>query len=233
MHRGQPPRPPGATGEKATGSDAGVRDEDGAPADGGSVDPKAEGDGITAQARPSRGGEGSRRRPPAKAAATSGTPTEPRAAGAAVAASGAAAAPAPEPSVGAEVDPGLQRHWQEVVSELQRKQTARFFRLAYSEVVALRDDTLQVAVTSQAAAEELNRNDTRRLIEQALAAEMGRPMRFEPIAGKGGAGQPGKAADSAQSIDRQAREDPVVRLSMEVLDGTFEGVVARSRRDGA
>ncbi len=184
-----------------------------------------------------RKGGGSPRRPPSKAAGA-GSDAEPRSPGAVIAsngatAAGAAAALAPEPSPTAGVAPELQRHWQSVVSELQRKQTARFFRLAYSEVVALRGDTLRVAVTSQAAAEELNRSETRRLIEEALTGEMGRAMRFEPVAGKGGAGEPGKAADAAQSIDRQAREDPVVRLSMEVLDGTFEGVVARSRREGA
>ncbi len=128
-------------------------------------------------------------------------------------------------------DPVVQKRWQTIVGNLQTQQTARFFRLAYSRVVGFGDGVIKISVTGKNALPELEKPDTRRMIEEALANEYGESLRFEAVSADGAT--PGGAARAETvSLERQGREDPLVRASVEVLQGRVEGVVARSRREG-
>ena len=140
------------------------------------------------------------------------------------------AAPRSGPLRGAEVSAQVQETWEALVSELQKQQTARFFRLAYSEVVGLEEDRLWVRVTGGKALAELMKPETRRLIEEAATAAYGRPLLFEGVASEG-EGTTERA--EPVSLERQGREDPVVKWSVEVLDGKVEGVQPLQRREGS
>ena len=53
---------------------------------------------------------------------------------------------------------------------------------------------------------------------------------FEPVV-QGDGNVPSTQGNHA-ALDRQAREDPVVQLSVEILEGRVEGVLPRNRREG-
>ena len=142
-------------------------------------------------------------------------------------------APPPSPAAQPEPldDPAAQKRWKGVVGELQKQQAARFFRLAFSEVLALGNGVIRIAVSGANAVNELQKPETKRLIEAAIAEEYGESLAFEPVPadGDGGAGRRSEPV----SLERQGRDDPLVRMSVEVLSGRVEGVVARSRREGS
>jgi len=140
-----------------------------------------------------------------------------------------AAAAAPPEAVD---DPAAQQRWEGVVGELQKQQTARFFRLAYSKVVAVGGGVIRISVASRNALAELTRPETRAMIEAAIEREYGRCLRFEPVS-PDDAGKGGEPRAESVSLERQGREDPLVRMSVEVLQGRVEGVVARRRREGS
>ena len=118
-----------------------------------------------------------------------------------------------------------------MVGELQKQQTARFFRLAYSQVVSLGEGVIKIAVTGKSALAELMKPDTRKMIEEAISTEYGQALRFEPVSADG-ASEGGAARAETVSLERQGREDPLVQASIEVLQGRVEGVLARGRRGG-
>ncbi len=142
---------------------------------------------------------------------------------------GSAVAPPPEAPKPLD-DATVQAHWKTVVGALQKQQTARFFRLAYSEVVAVGDGVIRIAVSGKNAIGDLLKPDTRRLIEEAIQQEYGQSLRFEPVSADGASGAADRRSE-AKSLDRQGREDPIVQASVELLQGKIEGVVARSRRE--
>jgi hypothetical protein len=102
--------------------------------------------------------------------------------------------------------------------------------LSYSRLLEISGDEIRVAVAGREAAEALRDGDTVQAIERAVEEEFGRRLRFVCVVP--GEGEPQPAAPAPQvSLDREAREDPVVKLSMEVLDGRVEAVVPRTRRE--
>jgi DNA polymerase-3 subunit gamma/tau len=123
-----------------------------------------------------------------------------------------------------------QPRWKALVGRLQRERASRFFRLSYSRLLEISGDEIRVAVAGREAAEALRDGDTVQAIERAVEEEFGRRLRFVCVVP--GEGEPQPAAPAPQvSLDREAREDPVVKLSMEVLDGRVEAVVPRTRRE--
>jgi hypothetical protein len=121
----------------------------------------------------------------------------------------------------------FQPRWDALVAALQREQLSRFFHLAHSHVVDVDGQRIQVAVTRKEAAAALLEPESRTAIEERIHREFNQHLAFEAIfPGKGGA----SAAPGVASLERQAREDPVVQLGVELLDGRVEAVVPRTRR---
>ncbi len=112
---------------------------------------------------------------------------------------------------------------------LQRSSASRFFRLSYSKVVEVGDTSVRVAVTGREAVSALSTPEVKSTIEAALEREFGRRLAFEPVVV--GDGSVPSATSNHAALDRQAREDPVVQLSVEILEGRVEGVLPRSRRE--
>ncbi|MFM8410373.1 MAG: hypothetical protein ACKOCT_08845, partial [Alphaproteobacteria bacterium] len=124
------------------------------------------------------------------------------------------------------------QRWQQLVDGLQRERAAKFFRLSFSKLVSIDEEHARVALTTKEAANALSDREVRDAIEDAIEREFGRRVRFLPVvagaARTEGAGEAG-ARSEPRTLDRQAREDPVVKLSVEVLEGTVEAVVPRKR----
>lgn len=122
-----------------------------------------------------------------------------------------------------------QVRWKSLVDALQRSSASRFFRLSYSKVVEVGDTAVRVAVTGREAVSALSTPEVKNTIEQALEREFGRRLAFEPVVV--GDGSVPSATSNHAALDRQAREDPVVQLSVEILEGRVEGVLPRNRRE--
>ncbi|MEW6271831.1 MAG: DNA polymerase III subunit gamma/tau [Thermodesulfobacteriota bacterium] len=173
---------------------------------------------------------------PAPPAATGAGSAGARGPGAQVAGQPAAPSPVPDPPPNGNGAGGggggaspEQARWKSLVDALQRASASRFFRLSYSKVVELRGDVLRVAVTGKEAINALTAPDVRSQIEDAIEREFGRRLTFDPVV-PGDGSVPSPTANHA-ALDRQAREDPVVQLSVEILEGRVEGVLPRNRRE--
>ena len=123
-----------------------------------------------------------------------------------------------------------QARWKSVVDALQRASASRFFRLSYSKVVDVGESSIRVALTGREAAAALSTAEVKATIEDAIEREYGRRLAFEPVV-QGDGNVPSTQGNHA-TLDRQAREDPVVQLSVEILEGRVEGVLPRNRREG-
>lgn len=122
-----------------------------------------------------------------------------------------------------------QVRWKAVVDALQRASASRFFRLSYSKVVDVGESSLRVALTGREAVAALSAADLKSAIEDAIEREFGRRLVFEPVV-QGDGSVPSTQGNHA-ALDRQAREDPVVQLTVEILEGRVEGVLPRARRE--
>ena len=123
-----------------------------------------------------------------------------------------------------------QARWKSVVDALQRASASRFFRLSYSKVVDVGESSIRVALTGREAAAALSAAEVKATIEDAIEREYGRRLAFEPVV-QGDGNVPSTQGNHA-TLDRQAREDPVVQLSVSILEGRVEGVLPRNRREG-
>ena len=91
----------------------------------------------------------------------------------------------------------------------------------------------RVAVTGREAVTALSEREVRAAVEAAIERTFGRRVRFAPMVpgpGPGDATGPAPARPETKTLDRQAREDPLVQASVEILEGTVEAVVPRNRR---
>jgi len=122
----------------------------------------------------------------------------------------------------------LQPRWDALVATLQREQLSRFFHLAHSRILDVDGDRIRIAVTRREAVAALAEAGSRATIEDRVEREFSRRLALELVsAGKDSATSP---APTVASLERQAREDPVVQASVELLDGRVEAVVPRTRR---
>ena len=90
-----------------------------------------------------------------------------------------------------------------------------------------------MAVTGREAVTALSEREVRAAVEAAIERTFGRRVRFAPMVpgpGPGDATGPAPARPETKTLDRQAREDPLVQASVEILEGTVEAVVPRNRR---
>ena len=129
---------------------------------------------------------------------------------------GQASAPAPSPE---------QPRWKGIVDGLQKEKASRFFRLSYSRLLEVAEGELRVGVTGQDAVTALTTPDVREDIERAIAAAFGKDLRFSPVVLEESGAVP-KVAD----LEKEARQDPVVKLGLELLDGKIEAVMPREKR---
>ena len=141
-----------------------------------------------------------------------------------------AAAPTAQGGAAAGAAATDQARWKSVVDALQRASASRFFRLSYSKVVDVGESSIRVALTGREAAAALSTAEVKATIEDAIEREYGRRLAFEPVV-QGDGNVPSTQGNHA-TLDRQAREDPVVQLSVEILEGRVEGVLPRNRREG-
>jgi DNA polymerase-3 subunit gamma/tau len=118
-----------------------------------------------------------------------------------------------------------QPRWKELVDRLQREKASRFFRLSYSRMLEVADGELRIGVTGRDAVTALTAPEVRADIEAAIEDHFGTKLRFAPIVLDESGAVP-KMAD----LDIAAREDPVVKLSMEFLDGKIEAILPREDR---
>ena len=126
-----------------------------------------------------------------------------------------------------------EARWQHLVEGLQRERAAKFFRLSYSRLLSIDDEEARVAVTGREAVTALSEREVRAAVEAAIERTFGRRVRFAPMVpgpGPGDATGPAPARPETKTLDRQAREDPLVQASVEILEGTVEAVVPRNRR---
>ncbi len=122
-----------------------------------------------------------------------------------------------------------QARWKGLVTTLTSRNAARFFRLSYSRLLGYDEaaGVVRVEVTGREAATALAEPVVAREIEEAIRREFGRELRFVAV--------PAEAAEGGsapQSLDRAGREDPIVKLSVEVFSGHVEAVLPRTRREG-
>jgi DNA polymerase III gamma/tau subunit len=144
------------------------------------------------------------------------------------------ARPATPASAAPGADSAEQKRWAGLVAGLQREKASRFFRLAYSRVIGIGDGVIRIAVTGREAVAALGEHETKAMIEKAIEREYGQSLRFEAVAADSAAAAgAGPLRADPMSLERQGREDPLVRMSVEILDGKVEGVVARTRREGS
>jgi DNA polymerase-3 subunit gamma/tau len=129
---------------------------------------------------------------------------------------GQASAPAPSPE---------QPRWKGIVDGLQKEKASRFFRLSYSRLLEVAEGELRVGVTGQDAVTALSTPDVREDIERAIAAAFGKDLRFSPVVLEESGAVP-KVAD----LEKEARQDPLVKLGLELLDGKIEAVMPREKR---
>ena len=141
-----------------------------------------------------------------------------------------AAAPTAQGGAAAGAAATDQARWKSVVDALQRASASRFFRLSYSKVVDVGESSIRVALTGREAAAALSAAEVKATIEDAIEREYGRRLSFEPVV-QGDGNVPSTQGNHA-TLDRQAREDPVVQLSVSILEGRVEGVLPRNRREG-
>ena len=141
-----------------------------------------------------------------------------------------AAAPTAQGGAAAGAAATDQARWKSVVDALQRASASRFFRLSYSKVVDVGESSIRVALTGREAAAALSAAEVKATIEDAIEREYGRRLAFEPVV-QGDGNVPSTQGNHA-TLDRQAREDPVVQLSVSILEGRVEGVLPRNRREG-
>ena len=130
--------------------------------------------------------------------------------------SAATSAPAPSPE---------QPRWKGIVDSLQKEKASRFFRLSYSRLLEVAEGELRVGVTGHDAVTALSTPDVREDIERAIAAAFGEDLRFSPVVLEESGAVP-KVAD----LEKEARQDPVVKLGLELLDGKIEAVMPREKR---
>jgi DNA polymerase-3 subunit gamma/tau len=138
-------------------------------------------------------------------------------------------APAMAATSGGAAPANDQARWKTIVDALQRASASRFFRLSYSKVVEVGDASIRVALTGREAVAALSAAEVKSTIEDAVEREFGRRLAFEPVV-QGDGSVPSTQGNHA-ALDRQAREDPVVQLSVEILEGRVEGVLPRNRRE--
>ena len=146
--------------------------------------------------------------------ATSSRSSRPQASAAGPVGQASASAPSPE-----------QPRWKGIVDSLQREKASRFFRLSYSRLLEVAEGELRVGVTGQDAVTALTTPDVREDIERAIAAAFGKDLRFSPVVLEESGAVP-KVAD----LEKEARQDPVVKLGLELLDGKIEAVMPREKR---
>ncbi|MEO2166923.1 MAG: hypothetical protein ABGY42_02165, partial [bacterium] len=115
--------------------------------------------------------------------------------------------------------------WKELVDRLQREKASRFFRLSYSRMLEVADGELRIGVTGRDAVTALTAPEIRADIEAAIEDQFGTKLRFAPVVLDESGAVPKMA-----NLDIAAREDPVVKLSMELLDGKIEAVLPREDR---
>ena len=84
---------------------------------------------------------------------------------------------------------------------------------------------MRVGVTGQDAVTALTTPDVREDNERAIAAAFGKDLRFSPVVLEESGAVP-KVAD----LEKEARQDPVVKLGLELLDGKIEAVMPREKR---
>jgi len=146
--------------------------------------------------------------------ATSSRSSRPQASAAGPVGQASASAPSPE-----------QPRWKGIVDSLQKEKASRFFRLSYSRLLEVAEGELRVGVTGQDAVTALTTPDVREDIERAIAAAFGKDLRFSPVVLEESGAVP-KVAD----LEKEARQDPVVKLGLELLDGKIEAVMPREKR---
>ncbi|MFP6663777.1 MAG: DNA polymerase III subunit gamma/tau [Deltaproteobacteria bacterium] len=144
----------------------------------------------------------------------------------------APAATRPAPSRPRPAEPAAERppapeqpRWKELVDRLQKEKASRFFRLSYSRLLEVTDGELRIGVTGRDAVTALTAPGVRADIEAAIEDQFGTKLRFAPVV----LDESGSAPKVA-NLEKEAREDPVVKLSMELLDGKIEAVLPREDR---
>ena len=118
-----------------------------------------------------------------------------------------------------------QPRWKGVVDSLQKEKASRFFRLSYSRLLEVAEGELKVGVTGQDAVTALTNPEVRADIEKAIANAFGKSLRFSPVVLEESGAVP-RVAD----LEKEARQDPVVKLGLELLDGKIEAVLPREKR---
>jgi DNA polymerase-3 subunit gamma/tau len=118
-----------------------------------------------------------------------------------------------------------QPRWKGVVDALQKEKASRFFRLSYSRLLEVAQGELRVGVTGQDAVTALTNPEVRADIEKAIEKAFGESLRFAPVILEESGVVP-RVAD----LEKEARQDPVVKLGLELLDGKIEAVLPREKR---
>lgn len=149
-----------------------------------------------------------------RGSAATGSGSAPRSGAAAGARPGGAPEASPE-----------QPRWKGVVDMLQKEKASRFFRLSYSRLLEVAEGELRVGVTGQDALTALTNPEVRADIEKAIASAFGETLRFSPVILEESGVAP-RVAD----LEKEARQDPVVKMGLELLDGKIEAVLPREKR---
>ena len=118
-----------------------------------------------------------------------------------------------------------QPRWKGIVEALQKEKASRFFRLSYSRLLGVAEGELRVGVTGKDAVTALTTPDVREDIERAIATAFGENLRFSPVVLEESGAVP-KVAD----LEKEARQDPVVKMGLDLLGGKIEAVMPREKR---
>jgi len=150
------------------------------------------------------------------------------------------------PPVVQEATPALQRSpvvphtdadqhsaWEGFLEAVQKEKISLFFALRTGQLLDLTPTTLQIAVDKDPYVKDLTRKESRTILEDIARRFFGRPLTVEIT--KGGtlsSSVSSPTPPAAQSQERQAESDPLVKTVLDILGGEVQNTSRSYRTPG-
>jgi hypothetical protein len=126
--------------------------------------------------------------------------------------------------------------WEGFLEAVQKEKISLFFALRTGQLLDLTPTTLHIAVDKDPYVKDLTRKESRTILEDIARRFFGRPLTVEIT--KGGALSSSVSSVSsptppaAQSQERQAESDPLVKTVLDILGGEVQNTSRSYRTPG-
>jgi len=123
--------------------------------------------------------------------------------------------------------------WEGFLEAVQKEKISLFFALRTGQLLDLTSTTLQIAVDKDPYVKDLTRKESRTILEDIARRFFGRELTVEVT--KGGARSSSVSSPTptaAQSLERQAEGDPLVKTVLDVLGGEVQTTPRSYRSPG-